>query len=119
MKCVSRYDVFRHLHSKKIGFYCFVHIDIGSIAKGAFYRDGKKMNDVLPRDRGIAMVFQNYALYPHMTVEKNISYELKNMKVPADEIKRKTDWAINILGLEEYRNRKPKNLSGGQRQSDR
>ena len=63
------------------------------------------------------MVFQNYALYPHMTVEKNISYGLKNMKVPKDEIKKKTEWAIDILGLEEYRNRKPKNLSGGQRQS--
>lgn len=86
------------------------------ITGGELYIDGKKMNDILPRDRGIAMVFQNYALYPHMTVEKNISYGLKNMKVPADEIKRKTDWAINILGLEEYRSRKPKNLSGGQRQ---
>ena len=86
------------------------------ITGGELYIDGKKVNDVLPRDRGIAMVFQNYALYPHMTVEKNISYGLKNMKVPNDEIKRKTDWAINILGLEEYRHRKPKNLSGGQRQ---
>ena len=86
------------------------------ISGGELYIDGKKMNDVLPRDRGIAMVFQNYALYPHMTVEKNISYGLKNMKVPSDEIKRKTDWAIDILGLEEYRHRKPKNLSGGQRQ---
>lgn len=62
------------------------------------------------------MVFQNYALYPHMTVEKNIGYGLKNMKLPADEIKKKVDWAIDILGLEEYRLRKPKNLSGGQRQ---
>ena len=62
------------------------------------------------------MVFQNYALYPHMTVEKNIGYGLKNMKVPEDEIKRKVDWAIDILGLEEFRKRKPKNLSGGQRQ---
>ena len=74
------------------------------------------MNTVLPRDRGISMVFQNYALYPHMTVEKNISYGLKNMKVPADEIKKKVDWAIEILELSEYRYRKPKNLSGGQRQ---
>ncbi len=74
------------------------------------------MNETAPMDRGISMVFQNYALYPHMTVEKNISYGLKNMKVPADEIKRKTDWAVKILGLEEYRYRKPKNLSGGQRQ---
>ena len=62
------------------------------------------------------MVFQNYALYPHMTVEKNISYGLKNMKVPKDAIKKKVDWVIDILGLEEYRKRKPKNLSGGQRQ---
>ena len=62
------------------------------------------------------MVFQNYALYPHMTVEKNIGYGLKNMKLPADEIRKKVDWAIDILGLQEYRYRKPKNLSGGQRQ---
>lgn len=86
------------------------------ITSGDFYIDGKRMNAVLPRDRGISMVFQNYALYPHMTVEKNISYGLKNMKVPADEIKKKVDWAIEILGLSEYRYRKPKNLSGGQRQ---
>lgn len=86
------------------------------ITGGELYIDGKLMNQIAPRDRGIAMVFQNYALYPHMTVEKNISYGLKNMKVPADEIKKKTDWAIDILGLEEYRKRKPKNLSGGQRQ---
>ena len=86
------------------------------ITSGELYIDGKKMNEVAPRDRGISMVFQNYALHPHMTVEKNISYGLKNMKVPADEIKRKVDWAIEILGLSEYRYRKPKNLSGGQRQ---
>ena len=86
------------------------------ITSGDFYIDGKRMNTVLQRDRGISMVFQNYALYPHMTVEKNISYGLKNMKVPADEIKKKVDWAIEILGLSEYRYRKPKNLSGGQRQ---
>ncbi len=67
------------------------------ITSGDFYIDGKRMNTVLPRDRGISMVFQNYALYPHMTVEKNISYGLKNMKVPADEIKKKVDWAIEIL----------------------
>lgn len=86
------------------------------ITSGDFYIDGKRMNTVLPRDRGISMVFQNYALYPHMTVEKNISYGLKNMGVSADEIKKKVDWAIEILGLSEYRYRKPKNLSGGQRQ---
>ncbi|WP_298483824.1 ABC transporter ATP-binding protein [uncultured Ruminococcus sp.] len=86
------------------------------ITGGELYIDGKKMNETAPRDRGIAMVFQNYALYPHMTVEKNISYGLKNMKVPSGEIKKKVDWAIDILGLSEYRYRKPKNLSGGQRQ---
>ncbi len=86
------------------------------ITGGDFFIDGKRMNTVPPRDRGISMVFQNYALYPHMTVEKNISYGLKNMKVPNDEIKKKVDWAIDILGLSEYRYRKPKNLSGGQRQ---
>ncbi len=86
------------------------------ITGGELYIDGKKMNEVAPRDRGIAMVFQNYALYPHMTVEKNIAYGLKNMKVPADEIEKKVNWAIKILGLEPFRTRKPKNLSGGQRQ---
>lgn len=86
------------------------------ITSGELKIGGKMMNETAPRDRGIAMVFQNYALYPHMTVEKNISYGLKNMKVPADEIKKKVDWAVKILGLEEYRKRKPKNLSGGQRQ---
>ena len=86
------------------------------ITGGELYIDGKKVNEMAPRDRGISMVFQNYALYPHMTVEKNIGYGLKNMKIPADQIKKKVDWAIKILGLEEYRYRKPKNLSGGQRQ---
>ena len=86
------------------------------ITGGELHIDGKKVNEVAPRDRGISMVFQNYALYPHMTVEKNIGYGLKNMKMPKDQIKQKVDWAIKILGLEEYRYRKPKNLSGGQRQ---
>ena len=86
------------------------------ITGGELYIDGKKVNDMAPRDRGIAMVFQNYALYPHMTVEQNIAYGLKNMKVPADQIREKVNWAIRILGLEPYRTRKPKNLSGGQRQ---
>ena len=86
------------------------------ITGGELYIGGKKMNETAPRDRGIAMVFQNYALYPHMTVEKNIGYGLKNMKMPAEEIRKKVDWAIRMLGLEEYRYRKPKNLSGGQRQ---
>lgn len=86
------------------------------ITEGDLYIDGKRVNETAPRDRGIAMVFQNYALYPQMTVEKNIGYGLKNMKMPADQIKKKVDWAIDILGLQEFRYRKPKNLSGGQRQ---
>ncbi len=86
------------------------------ITEGDLYIDGKRVNETAPRDRGIAMVFQNYALYPHMTVEKNIGYGLKNMKMPADQIKKKVDWAIDILRLQEFRYRKPKNLSGGQRQ---
>ena len=86
------------------------------ITEGDLYIDGKRVNETAPRDRGIAMVCKNYALYPHMTVEKNIGYGLKNMKMPADQIKKKVDWAIDILGLQEFRYRKPKNLSGGQRQ---
>ena len=86
------------------------------ISSGELWIGDKLVNDVEPKDRDIAMVFQNYALYPHMTVEKNIGYGLKNMKMPADQIKKKVDWAIDILGLQEFRYRKPKNLSGGQRQ---
>ena len=86
------------------------------ITSGELKIGDKVVNDVEPKDRDIAMVFQNYALYPHMTVEKNIGYGLKNMKMPADQIKKKVDWAIDILGLQEFRYRKPKNLSGGQRQ---
>ena len=85
-----------------------------SITSGDLLINGKRMNDVAAFDRGVSMVFQNYALYPHMTVEKNIAFGLKNMKVPPDEIKQKVDWAVDILGLSEYRDRKPRNLSGGQ-----
>ncbi len=86
------------------------------VTEGSIEIDGQVVNNLLPRDRGIAMVFQNYALYPHMTVEKNIAFGLKNIKTPKEEIDKKVDWAVDILGLEEYRRRKPKNLSGGQRQ---
>ena len=86
------------------------------VTEGSIEIDGQVVNNLLPRDRGIAMVFQNYALYPHMTVEKNIALGLKNIKTPKEEIDKKVDWAVDILGLEEYRKRKPKNLSGGQRQ---
>ena len=94
----------------------FMLAGLNDPTSGHIYLGGKDVTKVAPEDREIGLVFQNYALYPHMTVEKNISYGLKNMKVPADEIKKKVDWAIDILGLEEYRYRKPKNLSGGQRQ---
>jgi len=86
------------------------------ISKGDFYIDGKRVNEVAPKDRDIAMVFQNYALYPHMTVFDNMAFGLKLRKVPKDEIKRRVDEAAKILGLEPYLDRKPKALSGGQRQ---
>ena len=86
------------------------------ISGGELFIDGKLVNDVSPKDRDIAMVFQSYALYPHMTVRENMAFPLKLRKVPADEIKRKVDEAAEILGITQYLERKPKNLSGGQRQ---
>ncbi|PLS17565.1 sugar ABC transporter ATP-binding protein [Bacillus sp. M6-12] len=86
------------------------------ISNGDFYIDGKRVNDVPPKDRDIAMVFQNYALYPHMTVYDNMAFGLKLRKMPKDEIKRRVNEAAKILGLESYLDRKPKALSGGQRQ---
>lgn len=86
------------------------------ISEGEFFIDGKRMNDVEPKERDIAMVFQNYALYPHMTVYENMAFGLKLRKFKKPEIKRRVEEAAKILGLEEYLNRKPKALSGGQRQ---
>ncbi|HJV31631.1 MAG TPA: sn-glycerol-3-phosphate ABC transporter ATP-binding protein UgpC, partial [Bacillales bacterium] len=86
------------------------------ISKGDFYIDGKRVNDVAPKDRDIAMVFQNYALYPHMSVYDNMAFGLKLRKFSKDEIDRRVKEAAKILGLEAYLNRKPKALSGGQRQ---
>ena len=86
------------------------------ISSGEFLIDGKLMNDVEPKDRDIAMVFQNYALYPHMTVFDNMAFALKLKKVPKDEIKAKVEEAARILDLEKLLDRKPKALSGGQRQ---
>ncbi|KOS69116.1 sugar ABC transporter ATP-binding protein [Lysinibacillus contaminans] len=86
------------------------------ISKGDFLIDGKRMNDVAPKDRDIAMVFQNYALYPHMSVYDNMAFGLKLRKLPKDEIDRRVKEAAKILDLEQYLNRKPKALSGGQRQ---
>ncbi len=86
------------------------------ISEGDLSIDGTRVNDVHPKDRDIAMVFQNYALYPHMTVADNISFGLKIAKMPKDEIEKKVKWAADVLGLTEYLKRKPKDLSGGQRQ---
>jgi multiple sugar transport system ATP-binding protein len=86
------------------------------ITDGEFYIDDKLMNDVEPKNRDIAMVFQNYALYPHMTVYDNMAFGLKLRKHAKDEIKKKVENAADILGLTEYLDRKPKALSGGQRQ---
>ena len=86
------------------------------ISDGEIYIGDKLVNDVAPKDRDIAMVFQNYALYPHMTVYDNMAFGLKLRKTPKEEIKRRVEEAARILGIEQYLDRKPKALSGGQRQ---
>ncbi len=86
------------------------------ISEGELYIGERLVNDVAPKDRDIAMVFQNYALYPHMTVYDNMAFSLKLKKVPKDEIDRKVREAAEILDITEYLKRKPKALSGGQRQ---
>ena len=86
------------------------------ISKGELYIGDQLCNDVAPKDRNIAMVFQNYALYPHMSVYDNMAFGLKLRKMPKEEIKRRVEEAARILGIEEYLDRRPKALSGGQRQ---
>ena len=86
------------------------------ISSGELYIDDKLVNDVAPKDRDIAMVFQNYALYPHMTVFENMAFGLKLRKVPKAEIKKKVEEAARILDISHLLERKPKALSGGQRQ---
>ncbi len=86
------------------------------ISKGELYIGDKLCNDVTPKDRDIAMVFQNYALYPHMSVYDNMAFGLKLRKMPKEEIKTRVEEAARILGIEQYLDRKPKALSGGQRQ---
>ena len=86
------------------------------ITDGELYIGDRLVNDVAPKDRDIAMVFQNYALYPHMTVYENMAFSLKLKKVPKQEIDKKVREAAEILGITEYLDRKPKALSGGQRQ---
>lgn len=86
------------------------------ITEGELYIGEKLVNDVAPKDRDIAMVFQNYALYPHMTVFENMAFGLKLRKVPKDEIKKRVEEAARILDITHLLDRKPKALSGGQRQ---
>jgi multiple sugar transport system ATP-binding protein len=86
------------------------------ISSGELFIDGEKMNDVPPKDRNIAMVFQNYALYPHMSVYENMAFGLKIKKVPKAEIDQRVHEAAKILDIEPFLNRKPRALSGGQRQ---
>jgi multiple sugar transport system ATP-binding protein len=86
------------------------------ITAGDIYIDGEVVNDLPPKDRDIAMVFQNYALYPHMTAYENMSFGLKLRKFPKDEIRRRVEQAARILDITELLERKPKALSGGQRQ---
>ena len=86
------------------------------ISAGELYIDGKLVNDVEPKDRDIAMVFQNYALYPHMTVADNMGFALKIAGTPKEEIRKRVEKAAEILDLTEFLDRKPKALSGGQRQ---
>jgi multiple sugar transport system ATP-binding protein len=86
------------------------------ITGGTIQIGDRIVNDLPPKDRDIAMVFQNYALYPHMTVEQNLAFGLQLRKTPKDEIKRRVDEAAQMLGLEQYLKRKPGALSGGQRQ---
>ena len=86
------------------------------ISDGTLEIDGEVVNDLQPKDRDIAMVFQNYALYPHMTVYDNIAFSLRLKKVPEDEVYERVTNAAKILGITEYLTRKPRALSGGQRQ---
>ncbi|MEA2145322.1 MAG: multiple sugar transport system ATP-binding protein [Solirubrobacteraceae bacterium] len=86
------------------------------ITEGELRIGGERVNELEPRDRDIAMVFQNYALYPHMTVRENMGFALKLSKTPAEEINRKVEEAAQILDLNAHQDRKPANLSGGQRQ---
>ena len=86
------------------------------ISGGELYIDGHLMNDIAPKDRDIAMVFQNYALYPHMSVYDNMAFALKLKRTPQDQIDKKVKEVAEILDITQYLNRKPKALSGGQRQ---
>src|SRR6266513_575863 len=86
------------------------------ITKGKISIGERVVNDLTPKERDIAMVFQNYALYPHLSVADNIGFGLRLRKTPKKEVEERIDWAAKMLGLTPYLNRRPKELSGGQRQ---
>jgi multiple sugar transport system ATP-binding protein len=86
------------------------------ITDGTVSIGGRVVNELTPKERDIAMVFQNYALYPHLTVAENIGFGLRLRKTPKQEVKQRVEWAAKLLGLSAYLNRRPKELSGGQRQ---
>ena len=91
-------------------------VGLEDITSGDMIIGGKRVNDLAPRDRNLSMVFQNYALYPHMTVFENIAFPLRLSKTPDDEVRRRVNEASDVLELKEHLERKPANLSGGQRQ---
>lgn len=91
-------------------------VGLEDITEGELLIDGERMNDTAPKDRNLAMVFQNYALYPHLTVFENIAFPLRLRHLPDDEVKRKVEQAAATLELTEHLERRPSNLSGGQRQ---
>ncbi|HEV7722310.1 MAG TPA: sn-glycerol-3-phosphate ABC transporter ATP-binding protein UgpC, partial [Iamia sp.] len=91
-------------------------VGLEDITTGEMRVDGERVNDVDPKDRNMAMVFQSYAIYPHLTVRQNMEFPLKLRKVPADEMRKKVEEAARMLELTEHLDRKPGNLSGGQRQ---
>ena len=93
-------------------------VGLEDITSGELLIDGKPVNDLAPKDRNLAMVFQNYALYPHLTVRENIAFPLRlnRNKLPEQEIRNRVDQAAEMLELTEHLERKPANLSGGQRQ---
>jgi len=84
--------------------------------EGDIMIDGRAVTDLPPRVRNVAMVFQSYALYPHLTVERNISFPLRAVGMPKEDIRKKVDWAADMFGIRRFLKRKPRQLSGGERQ---
>jgi multiple sugar transport system ATP-binding protein len=87
-----------------------------SVSGGDIFINGERVNDMHPKDRNIAMVFQNYALYAHMKVRENMAFSMRLKRTPKAEVDKRVNWAASILDLEQYLDRYPKELSGGQRQ---